>query len=353
MKALPERPRVLVITLRRLGDVLLTTPLIRSIKRAFPAATIEALVFAGTEGILAGNPDLAGVIAIPHRPEAGESLALLRRLLRRYDLALSTQTGDRPIAWAWIAGRQSAGAIEESGIAAALKRLALSLSYPTDRRRHRVLEVLQLAERLGIPALPDIVCPAGDVRRDLIPAQPYAVVHAAPMYTYKRWTAAGWRKLAAALRERGLSIIVCGAIGDGGYLDELWDGCDVARLDGNLEWPELSALIGGARIYVGPDTAVTHLAAATGTQTIALYGPTDPRIWGPWPAGGLDRPWAASGTIQNRGNVWLVQNPLPCLPCQEEGCERRLDSHSRCLDELSVVQVLVAVDRALAMRRAA
>jgi heptosyltransferase III len=353
MKALPERPRVLVITLRRLGDVLLTTPLIRSIKRALPAATIEALVFAGTEGILLGNPDLAGVIAIPQRPDAGESFALLQRLLRRYDLALSTQTGDRPTAWAWIAGRQSAGAVEADGIAAALKRLALSLAYPTDRRRHRVLEVLQLAERLGIPALPEIVCPAGDVRSGLIPTHPYAVVHAAPMYTYKRWTAAGWRKLAAALRERGLATIVCGAEGDGGYLDEVWGECDVARLDGKLEWPELSALIGAARIYVGPDTAVTHLAAATGTQTIALYGPTDPRTWGPWPAGGLDRPWAASGTIQHRGNVWLVQNPLPCLPCQEEGCERRLDSHSRCLDELSAMQVLVAVDRALAMRRAA
>lgn len=353
MKPLPERPRVLVVTLRRLGDVLLTTPLIRSVKRAFPAATIEALVFAGTEGILSGNPDLAGVIAIPQRPRPGESVALIQALLRRYDLALSTQTGDRPTAWAWIAGRQSAGAVEGGGIAAALKRFALSLSYPTDAGRHRVLEVLELAERLGIPALPDVVCPAGDVRQDLIPAHPYAVVHAAPMYRYKRWTAAGWRKLAASLRERGLATIACGATGDRGYLDEVWEGCDVARLDGALDWPELSALIGAARIYVGPDTAVTHLAAATGTQTIALYGPTDPRTWGPWPAGGLDRAWSASGTIQNRGNVWLVQNPLPCLPCQEEGCERRLDSYSRCLDELSAVQVLVAVDRALAMRRAA
>jgi len=353
MKPLPERPRVLVVTLRRLGDVLLTTPLIRSIKRAFPASTIDTLVFAGTEGILAGNPDLADVIAIPQRPRLGENLALAQGLLRRYDLALSTQTGDRPTAWAWIAGRQSAGAVEEDGIVAAVKRLALSLSFPTDGGRHRVLEVLQLAERLGIPALPDVVCPAGDVRSGLIPTHPFAVVHAAPMYRYKRWTAAGWRKLAAALRERGLATIACGAKGDRGYLDEVWEGCDVARLDGALEWPELSALIGAARIYVGPDTAVTHLAAATGTQTIALYGPTDPRMWGPWPAGGLDRAWSASGTIQNRGNVWLVQNPLPCLPCQEEGCERRLDSYSRCLDELSAVQVLVAVDRALAMRRAA
>ena len=67
----------------------------------------------------------------------------------------------------------------------------------------------------------------------------------------------------------------------------------------------------------------------------------------------LDRPWDAAGTIQQRGNVWLVQNPLPCLPCQLEGCERRLDSHSQCLDELTVVQVAVAVDRALAVRQAA
>jgi len=87
--------------------------------------------------------------------------------------------------------------------------------------------------------------------------------------------------------------------------------------------------------------------------TVALYGPTDPRTWGPWPVGGLDRPWDAAGTVQHRGNVWLVQNPLPCLPCQLEGCERRLDSHSQCLDELSPSQVVAAVDQALAMRKAA
>jgi heptosyltransferase-3 len=48
--------------------------------------------------------------------------------------------------------------------------------------------------------------------------------------------------------------------------------------------------------------------------------------------------------------VWLVQNPLPCLPCQHEGCLRRIDSHSQCLDELPVSQVLQAVDAALASR---
>ncbi|MGA8614214.1 MAG: glycosyltransferase family 9 protein [Xanthobacteraceae bacterium] len=350
---LPPDPRVLVVAMRRLGDVLLTTPLIHSVKRAFPAASIDALVFAGTEGILSGNPDLAGITTIPERPSLGESLTLLRGFGRRYDLALTTQTGDRPTALAVFAGRQSAGPIEANGLSAAIKGFALTRSYATDRARHRIVDLLHLAELLDIPVSAEVVCPRGDVRPDLIPAHAYAVVHAVPKYRYKRWTNEGWRQLAAELRARGLATMVIGAKADRAYLDEVWRQCDVARLDGALTWPELSALIGAARVYVGPDTAVTHLAAATGAQTVALYGPTDPRIWGPWPLGGLERPWAAAGTIQNRRNVWLVQNPLPCLPCQKEGCERHLDSYSQCLDELPVAQVVAAVDRALAVRQAA
>ena len=351
--SLPDNPRVLVVALRRLGDVLLTTPLIRSVKRAFPAASIEALVFAGTEGILAGNPDLAAIIAVPPHPGAAATLALARRIWRRFDLALSTQTGDRPTMLAWIAGRRSAGPLHGTIVGTAIKQFALSRSYKPDRGQHRVRDVLRLAELLGIPAVAEIVCPRGEVRAGIVPAHPYAVVHAAPMFTYKRWTIEGWRMLAAALRSRGLAAIVTGGGGDGAYLDEIWPQGEITRLDGKLTWPELSALIGAARIYVGPDTSVTHLAAAAGAPTVALYGPTDPRLWGPWPLGGLERPWAAAGTIQNRGNVWLVQNPLPCLPCQQEGCARRVDSHSQCLDELSLEQVLAAVDQALAMRQAA
>ena len=47
-----------------------------------------------------------------------------------------------------------------------------------------------------------------------------------------------------------------------------------------------------------------------------------------------------------------MQNPLPCVPCQQEGCERHLESHSQCLDELTPRQVLEAVDQALGARHA-
>ena len=56
---------------------------------------------------------------MPERPGAGETFALLRKLWRRYDLAISTQSGDRPTFYAWAAGRRSAGFVEGEGVAGA------------------------------------------------------------------------------------------------------------------------------------------------------------------------------------------------------------------------------------------
>jgi heptosyltransferase-3 len=351
MIALPDCPRILVVALRRLGDVLLATPLIRSCKRAWPDAAIDLLVFRGTEGILEGNPDVADVLTSPERASIGESLALIARLWRAYDLAISTQGGDRPTLFAWGAGKRSAGFVPASGLMTMVKRAALDHAVPLVGGFHRVPEVLRLAEALGVSGIAEVVPPqARPVAR---PDRPYAVIHAAPMFRYKQWTEEGWRHLAAALASRGLAVVATTGPGEAErrYLDQVWERADVQRVE-PLGWSELADLIAGARLYVGPDTSVTHLAAATGTATIALFGPTDPRLWGAWPASGLDRPWEAAAPVQNRGNVWLIQNPPACpwsiLPCQQEGCERRLDSYSRCLDELTVSQVLSAVDAALA-----
>jgi heptosyltransferase-3 len=250
------------------------------------------------------------------------------------------------------------GFVEAEGVAARIKWLALDYPIAAAGGLHRVDDVLRLVNSIGISPVPEVATPRGPMRPGIVPDRPYAVIHAAPMFRYKRWTADGWQVLAAGLDARGLAVLATGGEGDRRYLDEVWAGQpDVSRLDGKLSWPELAELIRRASVYVGPDTSVTHLAAATGTPTVALYGPTDPRLWGPWPASGLAEPWAAAATVQNRGNVWLVQNPSSCpwsiLPCQREGCERRLDSYSRCLDELAVSQVLSAVDRALATARPA
>jgi heptosyltransferase-3 len=344
---LPARPRILVIALRRLGDVLLTTPLIASLRRAWPDAAIDALVFSDTAGILEGNPDIDGVVAMPVRRSFGRSLRMTAALWRRYDLAVSSQSGDRPTYFAIVAGRQRVAPVE-ARLGGRIKRRFLQRSVAYRKGVHRVEEMLRLSDALGIERVARVIAP-----RALAAPQSgrYAVIHAAPMFRYKQWTIDGWRDLAAALVARGLTVVATGgpSLSERQYLDRVWagSGVPVTRLDGMLDWGQLSGMFAKARVFIGPDTSVTHLAAATGCPTVALYGPTDPRLWGPWPVDGLDEPWAAMGRVQQRGNVWLVQNPLPCMPCQLEGCERRLESYSVCLDELLPEQVIAAVEQAL------
>ncbi len=344
----PSEPRVLVITLRRLGDVLLTTPLVHTLKRGIPGARVDMLVFRGSEGILAGNPDIDRVIAIPERQTAAQAMKLIAGLWRRYDLAVSTQTGDRPTLLAAVAGRFRLGLVPQSG--AAWKRLLLNRSVATDPELHRVIDLNRLAGALGIDEPPALVLPRHPSPQ-AAPRAPYAVLHANPLYRIRRWTDEGWRALADALRERGLAVVVTGGPSDAerSYLDHLWGPVQpaVERTDGRLDWAELAQLLSGAAVYVGPDTSMTHLAAGAGCPTVAIYGPGSPHGMGPWPVGGLREPWARAGTIQQRGNVWLVQNPLPCMPCDRLGCDNHLNSRSQCLDELSVRQVLHAVDQAL------
>jgi heptosyltransferase-3 len=342
--ALPERPRILVISLRRIGDLLLTTPLIRSLRRAWPKATIDVLALPGPAEIIEGNPDIDRTVLM----QRAQSLKLALQLFKRYDLAVSTQTGDRPTFFAILAGRRHAGLVVGDGkLGSRLKGAMLHRSSPMMEKVHQVEQVMRLCDALGIARVPEMVCPVAAEPPGISPGESYAVVHAAPMFRYKQWTTEGWRALAAGLRERGLEVVAISGPGseERRYLDAVWQGAFPLH---QFSWSQNTALLKRARVYVGPDTSVSHLAAATGCPTVTLFGPMDPRVWGPWPAGGMNEPWAASGTIQNRGNVWIVQNPLPCLPCTFEGCERHIDSASVCLEELTAEQVLTAVDQALA-----
>jgi heptosyltransferase-3 len=121
------------------------------------------------------------------------------------------------------------------------------------------------------------------------------------------------------------------------------------NLVGKLSLAQSACLIAGARAFVGPDTATTHVAAALGVATVALYGPSNPVKWGPWPrefsAG--PSPWRRVGS-QASGNVELVQGAGACVPCMNEGCDQHVASASDCLLQLPLATVIAAAERALA-----
>ncbi|MEY4717592.1 MAG: hypothetical protein RL563_210, partial [Pseudomonadota bacterium] len=110
-----------------------------------------------------------------------------------------------------------------------------------------------------------------------------------------------------------------------------------------LNLGQLTTLIERAGLFIGPDTGITHLAAATGTLTVAIFGPTDPQIWGPWPRDYQQSvpPFPSKGS-HRVGNVLLIQgvDPRACMPCQRDGCEHHRLSHSDCLDGLDAKTVI-------------
>lgn len=356
--------RILVVVTRRIGDVLLATPLIRSLKRAWPQADIHALVFRGTAGVLAANPDLSQVIEIPERPGLVEHLRLYTQIFRRYDLALSMQPGDRPTLYAWAAGRQRLGLQPAVGHSWRKSLLTQWVAYD-DLDTHTVRMNLALAELLDIPPLAEVVAAYDDADRTVLAqlwpereAHPYAVLHPYPKFNYKMWTPQAWCELTAWLQSRGLAVALSGGPGadERAYVDALAARLPAARnLCGRLTLGQTACLLAGASLYCGPDTATTHMAAALNIPTVALFGPSNPVKWGPWPYGqpAGRNPWARVGT-QYSGNVALVQGEAACapgVPCLAEGCERHIESYSLCLQQLPAARVIAAADRLLSQAK--
>jgi heptosyltransferase-3 len=349
---------VLVVVTRRIGDVLLTTPLIRSLKQAWPNAAIDVLVFSGTEGVLAANPDIRRVLTIAERPPVAEHLRLLASIARRYDLALSMVPSDRPTLYAWLAGRRRVGLVVDEP-KHRWKTWLLQNWAPFDNlNTHTVLMHLALANTLAIAPCYEVV--ASWIKRDeevvgqLLPFatnEAYAVLHAFPKFNYKMWRHEAWIEIARWLQARGLRVVLSGG-GDAAelaYIDAIArEVPDAVNLAGKLTLSQLAYVLKHACAYAGPDTAVTHMAAAVGVPVVALYGATDPVKWGPWPKGyaRAANPWRRLGT-QKVNNVTLIQGSAACAPCFNEGCDRHVASYSDCLQQLPVSAVTAALANAL------
>ncbi|MDD5329779.1 MAG: glycosyltransferase family 9 protein [Sulfuricella sp.] len=359
--------RILVIATRRIGDVLLVTPLIRSLRLAWPNAKLEVLVFDSTRGILANNPDIDRIITVPERPRLGEHLSLLAKLWRRYDLAISTLPGDRPTLYAWLAGKRRIGLLSPAADQAWKRRLLDAWTPFDNETTHTVRMYLALADLLGIERQHEVVLAWSRAQADRVKElllsvapspqpspvkgegvnQPYAVLHVYPKFGYKTWHRPGWADLARWLESRSIRTVLTGssAPDELAYIAELLPDlpASTVNLAGQLDFGEVACLLAGASIYVGPDTAVTHIAAASGVPTVALFGPSNPVKWGPWPKGfgGPGNPFSLKGT-QRAGNVVLMQGEGECVPCFQEGCQRHVNSLSDCLQQLASGRIIEA-----------
>jgi heptosyltransferase-1 len=284
--------RLLIVKTSSMGDVIHALPLAADIARAFPQATLDWLVEEGFAAIPAMSRHVSMVHRIAlrrwrHAPllsATRSEIAQLKRALRaaRYDLVLDAQG---LLKSAWVA-RWANAPVAGFSSSSARERVA-SLVY---RRRFDIPRTLHAVDRcraLGAQALDYSV--DGPARFDLHctsePAVtvlgPYAVLLTNASRVTKLWPVDRWLEVERALASRGLqSVLFWGSEEEGQRTRALAAQMQHALVAPRSSLDSIASTLGGARLVVGVDTGLSHLAAALGRPTVAIYCDYDPGLVG-------------------------------------------------------------------------
>lgn len=352
----PSFRRALVVKLRHHGDVLLAAPVLAGLKRHAPAAEIDALVYADTAPMLAGHPALARLHVIdrgwkrlgffPRLAAEWRLLAALRN--RHYDLVVHLSVQQRGTWLTRLLRPRLAVAPRYKGgfWASSFTHFYPAQSHPL---RPTVESNLDSLRALGIePQDKQVDLVPGDAAEacadDLLARHGLARggfihIHPASRWLFKCWPADKVAALCVQLAARGWPLVLTAAPDpkERALIDAIQaelaavpPAPTFVDLAGQLSLKELAALTARARLFVGVDSAPMHIAAAMGTPTVAIFGPSGDKEWGPW----------------NVASRVVVSATHDCRPCGRDGCEG--SKISACLTELPVEQVLAACDALLA-----
>lgn len=350
--------RALVIKLRHHGDVLLAAPVLSALKHAAPQGEVDALIYADTAPMLSGHPALTQLHIIDRnwkRLGLKQQLAAEWQLLselraRHYDLVIHL-TVHRRGAWLvrLLRPRWSVAPRYTGGFWAG----SFSHFYPaqSNPQRPTVESNLDSLRALGWEPQPEdkrvVMVPGekAEARIDQLLAQhglapgKFIHVHPASRWAFKCWPAQRVAELCDILSARGWSIVLTAAPDpqEKALIEAVKSASHAVPqtptfvdLSGELSLKELAALTARARLFIGVDSAPMHIAAAMGTPTVAIFGPSGDREWGPW----------------NVAHRVVTSSSHTCRPCGHDGCEG--SKISECLTTLPVAQVLTACEELLA-----
>jgi len=142
-------------------------------------------------------------------------------------------------------------------------------------------------------------------------------------------------------------ILVSSGSGIGDIIERGFDS-NLINLAGKINFPQASELLSGALFYLGLDTGMTHLAVAQPIPAIAIFGPSIPEQWGPWPSGYCKDETPYKGRVSQRaGNVFVVRSDIQCKGNGNEGCFKDLSQPRLCLQSLTTETVLATVGQVL------
>ncbi|MEZ4413105.1 MAG: lipopolysaccharide heptosyltransferase II [Gemmatimonadales bacterium] len=328
-------PRILLVRFSSIGDILLTTPLIRALRARHPGARIDALTKARFVPLLADNPHLDAVLA----PADGESMPALAARLRagnythRLDLHGSLRSRQLrlllPGRWRGYRKHRVARGV----LVLTHRNFYPSGSPPVPERYFEAAAGLDVRPdggppEFGLSAAAFAEADAYLAQMDTAPGRPLVALAPGAAHMTKRWPVEHWQALARALGAEGKRMVVLGGPEDVTAAEEVARVTPAAvSAAGKFGLQGTGALLARASALVSGDTGVMHMATGVGTPVVALFGPTV----------------EAFGFFPYRATATVLQRDLPCRPCSRMGGPSCPLGHHACLRDIGPDVVATAL----------
>ncbi|HEX8890487.1 MAG TPA: glycosyltransferase family 9 protein [Pyrinomonadaceae bacterium] len=338
-----EVRRVLVVRLRSIGDTVLATPSLYALRRFLPGAQIDVLLESWVAPVLEGFEAVDNIITVERGSTASRARVVRHLRAARYDVAYNLHGGTT----ATLLTRAS-GARHRVGYSSyQYSRLFNHTAPPAteiwgEAKTHSVEQQLALLGWTGVPVsdrpATRLAVTEGasssvseKLRAALVDeAKPIALIHPAAAFDTKQWATENFARVIENLAARGFECVAISAANESQVVAALIENSK-ARLPAftDLTLPEVTALAARARLFVGNDSGIAHMAAAVRTPSVIIFGSSNVAHW---------RPWTQAPAL-------VVREELPCQPCPGYFCAE-FDA-PECIRRVRVERVTEAIERVI------
>ncbi len=332
----PDAPSVLVMETGLLGELLVITPALRAVKRAWPDSRVTAIVAPGSAPVLVGNTNVDVLLPLSKKERSGfAGLLHLASWIRsrHFDVALVFHTSFRSALAAFLGGVPVRAGLSSEG-----RGFLLTHKCPRDRSAYEVDEHLRVVALLGVqPQGRELELHLTDEERDEATAllrdvagRPFVCLHPGASREIRRWPADRFAELGARLAGmEGIEPVYAFGPRERALADAVERWFDGSRLDRPpLIFPRTARVLGAvferASAVVTNNTGPMHVAAAVGAPGVFIHGPTPVERWHP-PGG---------------DHVAVFGDEVPCRPCDSPQCTQ---GSLLCMEAVDVERVLETV----------
>ncbi|MDR3579877.1 MAG: glycosyltransferase family 9 protein [Oryzomonas sp.] len=350
---LPGVENILIVQLGDIGDVVLTTPTIRAVKETYPAARVSIMVRKPFGSLLAADPYLHEVVeSVKVRGTVRQAVIEYARFICRlrrahYDLVIDLRTGDRGTILTFLTGAtarvgRSVGGKQFWHGLLLTKAIPCSPPFGGAHVHPGADQSLRIVREIGIDtgdSVPRLHISQQDHERamelltegGLVLDTRWITINPFSRWKYKEWDSKKWGEVVDWLWSiHRISTVFIGSPEEEAAAGEIVRGREEYALNmaGKTTLGELAAIISMSSLHIGVDSAAPHVAAALGTPTVTIHGPSD------W------RDWRLANDMHS-----IVCPAMECVPCRRMGCND--SQRSKCLEELSVDTVISQIDKVL------